>query len=272
LKLAPVANPTPYPEVNTLLKVLYEGVQPILGEHFIGMYLDGSLATGDFDADSDIDFIVVTDVEVGGELFLALQAMHDRIATLDTIWAIQLEGSYISQRALKRWLATNAPMPNIERGVGERLKMVPDDIGWLVHRWVVREHGITLAGPAPSTLIDPISPQELRQAMSAVMPGWGAQVTRELGLIRHRGFQSYVVLTACRMLYTLQHGDVVSKATAACWAQGALDAHSAPVIEQAWEGRHNSGRAATESEIEETVAFIRYAVQRCRLFEESADN
>jgi len=72
---------TPYAEVNSLLSLLLEEVQAVLGDQFIGMYLDGSLASRDFDADSDIDFVVVTRDDIAGELFLRLQAMHDRMAT-----------------------------------------------------------------------------------------------------------------------------------------------------------------------------------------------
>jgi hypothetical protein len=49
-----INNPTPYPEVNTILQELLEGAMSILESHFVGMYLDGSLASGDFDQDSDI--------------------------------------------------------------------------------------------------------------------------------------------------------------------------------------------------------------------------
>ncbi|MHB1356938.1 MAG: aminoglycoside adenylyltransferase domain-containing protein [Anaerolineae bacterium] len=270
LKIA--ENPTPYPEVTSLLKELFGSVQAILGDHLIGMYLDGSLATGGFDKDSDIDFIVVTDLDVDGGLFLALQAMHDRIATLDTIWAIQLEGSYFSQQALRRWVPTNAPFPNIERGVGERLKMVPDGVGWIIHRCVLREQGIVLAGPDPRTLVDPISPADLQQAMLGIMPGWGAQVAQDLEQIRHRGFQSYVVLTVCRILYTLQHGAIASKTAAARWAQETLDARWLPLLESAWQGRHHQEPEASMADVQATRAFIAYAQERSRQFEGSAES
>jgi predicted nucleotidyltransferase len=78
---------TPYPDVNAVLLELLSGVQSILGNHFIGMYLDGSLASGDFDQDSDVDFVVVTNDEISGDLFSALQAMHERIATIDS-WRV----------------------------------------------------------------------------------------------------------------------------------------------------------------------------------------
>jgi len=108
------------------------------------MYLEGSLASGDFDEDSDIDFVVVTSEDISGDLFLALQAMHERIATMDSAFAVQLEGSFISQQGLRCFDPAHALHPNIERGEGERLKMVFHDDWWIIHRYIMRERGITL--------------------------------------------------------------------------------------------------------------------------------
>jgi len=77
-------HPTPYPEVNTVLNVLLADVQTILGNQFISMYLYGSLADGGFDQDSDVDFVVVTKEDLPEALFSALQAMHVRVAQLDS--------------------------------------------------------------------------------------------------------------------------------------------------------------------------------------------
>ena len=57
-------SPTPYPDVNALIHELSASMRPILADHFLAMYLDGSLASGAFDADSDVDFIVVTKDDV----------------------------------------------------------------------------------------------------------------------------------------------------------------------------------------------------------------
>jgi hypothetical protein len=264
-------DPTPYPEVNALLQELLKSVQSILGRHFIGMYLDGSLASGDFDQESDIDFVVVTDDAISGELFSALKAMHERIATMDFQWAIQLEGSYLSQHALRRFDPAHALHPNIERGRGERLKMVQHDEGWAIHRSILRERGITLAGPVPQTLIDPVSPTQLRQAMLSMLPGWAAQILHEPAQIKYRGYQSYTVLSLCRVLYTLQYGTVVSKPVAARWAQKALDERWAPLIERTWEGRHNPGSEASSDDVAGTLEFIQYTLERSQQFEIVAD-
>jgi hypothetical protein len=46
-----------YPELTSVLQRFVVGVQNALGSNFLGAYLVGSLATGDFDLDSDVDFM-----------------------------------------------------------------------------------------------------------------------------------------------------------------------------------------------------------------------
>ncbi|MDQ6693547.1 MAG: DUF4111 domain-containing protein [Chloroflexota bacterium] len=273
-------HPTPYPDLNKLLNRLLQNVATILGPHFVGMYLEGSLANDAFDEASDIDFIVVTDQDVTEDLFLALQAMHDRIALFDARWGFELEGSYVAQQALRRHVPfsdlqtgghqVNAhahptyPLhpiyPNIERGQGERLKMAPHDEAWLVHLAILRERGITLAGPPPQSLVDPVTPGELRQAMLHVLRDWPAPLLQEPERLGVWGLHTYVVVTLCRMFYTLHYGTVASKATAARWAQETLDREWQPLIERAWAWRYHPQPTASAEEVEGTMAFIRYAL------------
>lgn len=52
---------TPFPYVNAVLADLLDRAREILGDQFVGMYLYGSLAGGDFNPQrSDIDFVIVT--------------------------------------------------------------------------------------------------------------------------------------------------------------------------------------------------------------------
>ncbi len=116
---AHVTHPTPYPDVNALLHELLSSVQTILGNHFVGMYLYGSLAIGDFAPHkSDIDFVVVTANELPDEMLPALEAMHARTAASGSMWATELEGSYIPQHALRRCDPTHALHPHIDTGGG----------------------------------------------------------------------------------------------------------------------------------------------------------
>lgn len=68
---------TPYPEVDAPLRQSFGEVRERLGRHFVGMYLYGSLAAGDFAPDSsDIDFLVVAGGDQTGELSQPLHGMH----------------------------------------------------------------------------------------------------------------------------------------------------------------------------------------------------
>lgn len=265
-------TPTPYPDVNALVGEVLKGAQTVLGDQFVGMALDGSLTSGDFDADSDIDFVVVTEDEISEETFLALRAMHERLSAFDSIWAIQLEGSYLSRRGLRRYAPGFTRYPNIERGAGESLKWVDHDEGWNIHRFVLRERGIRVAGPAPQTLIDPVAPEKLKKAMQPVLYGWAEGFLDHPGRMgQQRGYQSYIVLTLCRILYTLVTGKVASKPTALGWAKESLDARWLPLLERAWFGRHHSSQAIPAGDVEETLAFIRYGLERARSLNSAAE-
>src|SRR5437879_12531973 len=96
-------QPTPYADVNEALHELLVQAQTLLGSHFVGMYLSGSLALGDFNPhSSDIDLMIVTDAPLSGDLFTALQDMHARFAAGGSPWAAKLEAVYIPAPALGR--------------------------------------------------------------------------------------------------------------------------------------------------------------------------
>jgi predicted nucleotidyltransferase len=255
-------NPTPYSDVNAILTELLAGVQRVFGGHLVGMYLDGSLANGDFDEASDIDFVVVSDEEITGDQFAALYALHEQIAAGVSPWAIQLEGSYLSQHAVRRYNPAYIRYPNLERGEGERLKWALHDESWVTHRYILRNRGITVLGPLPQTLIDPITPDDLQQGMAVVLQGWATQLLKESTPMASPGYQAYIVLSLCRIFYTLRHGDVVSKAVAAQWAIEQLDARWIGLIKHALRTRLSGAWDATPNPVQETCAFIRYALEQ----------
>lgn len=243
-------QPTPYAEVNAILQQLLPQVQATLGPQFLAMYLYGSLALGDFTLTrSDIDFVVVTAGDLPPDLIAALYTMHADLAAREIPWGGELEGSYIPQHILRRPDPSAPRYPTIERG--ETLRLNPRTTGGLIQRTILREHGITLAGPPPTHWIDPVAPDDLRQEALAIAQEWLAPLAANPVSLRSTGYQSYTVLTICRMLYTLEHGTIVSKPTAARWAQTALGPRWAPLIAY-----------ALADELEETRALIGYALDR----------
>ena len=71
---------TENPQIDETLAELLSGSRTILADNFFGMYLFGSLASGDFHSEtSDIDFVVVTKAEVGAEARDGLGALNERL-------------------------------------------------------------------------------------------------------------------------------------------------------------------------------------------------
>lgn len=258
-------QPTPYPEVNAVLDTFLASVQTILTDHFVGMYVYGSLALGDFDPrGSDIDFIVVTDGELADHPVAALRQMHARFSVSDSPWAEKIEAAYVPRAALHSDASTTARYPQIEKG--RILELDPLESGWILQCHVLREHGIVVAGPDPRTLVAPIDRDAMRRVSAAYAVVWLDQAHHDpewLAWLRCRDNQAFVVLTLCRMLYTLECGDVASKPAAARWARQTTGPRWDALIQRALAGQHGSGES-TDRDISDTIALVEYTVERFR--------
>jgi predicted nucleotidyltransferase len=253
-------SPTPYPDVNELLGRVLTHVKKILGDQIVGMYLFGSLANGDFDRHSDIDILFVTGQAISNEAFQELFGIHERISTIDSPWSIQLEVSYIPREALRRFDPANDRHPHLDRGPGERLHMQQHEADWIVQRYILRERGITVTGPDPKILIAPVAPTDLRWAVSEILQNWFRHFLDDPAPLKSRGYQSYTVLTLCRVLYTYEHGEILSKPAAAAWVKQNLSEEWTGLIDRAWSGRQMPSLEALPEDINLTLDFIHYAL------------
>lgn len=260
---------TPYPELPWVLDKFVGGVQGVLEENLVGIYLVGSLATGDFDLDSDVDFLVVTREQPTEEAVRALEAMHAGIHTLGCYPAQHLEGSYISHGVLNQIETVGLqPVWYLDNGSTALERSVHDN-RWHV-RWVLREQGITLSGPTPASLLEPVPLDALRCEMVGMMRRVAEEFAAEMeGLLAYyntRFGQSFGVLSCCRMLHTLQIGTIQSKRAGVQWALCHLNPDWAPLIQAAWEEREGVRycikikQHADPQKLRETLEFIRYAI------------
>jgi hypothetical protein len=253
-----VGHPTPYPAVNTLLHRLLTAVRAVLGPEFIGMYLYGSLATGDFnEQSSDVDFIVVTAHELPDELVAALGVVHQRIADSGLALATRLEGSYLPQATLRRYDPDYRRFPSINEG---RFWVAGHGNDWVIQRHILREQGVIVTGPDLRPLIDPLQPDDLRRAVLDALDEWWWPMLDDPSCLSGREYEVFAVLTMCRALHTLQHGVIVSKPVAARWAQATLESRWAALIERALAWRPGM----PGDELSETLDFMRYAQEQSR--------
>lgn len=257
-------NPTPYSELNVVLHQLVTRAQQSLGDTFIGAYLHGSFAVGDADEHSDVDFLIAVEREITADQRAALQAMHEAIYDLATPWAQHLEGSYFPRDLLRRDDKLATPLLYLDNGSRTLIRSAHDNT--MVVRWVLREHGIALAGPPPHTLVDPIDPATLQQEVRAVMRDWGATLLANPDRLNTRWYQPFAVLSYCRMLHTLQTAAIESKLAGATWAKANLDPRWVGLVERAWAERPGHWlkvqQPADPADLQQTIAFINYAIQQ----------
>lgn len=237
----------PYPGVAALLSDLLSSVRALLGDRLVGAYLYGSLALSAFRPDhSDVDILFVLDGELGPEQLSALQDLHRRVAASPSPWATELECAYIPQDDLRRYDHARARHPHLDRG-GSSLRIEQHDVDWVIQRYVVREHGITLTGPDPKELIDPITADDLRQALKELMRIWWTPMAVDPARIQSESYRAYAVLTMCRILYTRRHGSVISKPAATKWARTVLDPGWHSLIDRALAGKMGDDLLDTQS-------------------------
>lgn len=248
--------PTSETDVNAVLRVLLSDARTVLGEQFIGLYVHGSLAGGDFNPDrSDVDVVIVTAGVLPKAILRELAAMHARLTSSRMKWSDKLEISYIPQAALRRYDPSDLAYPALRIDGSFDIDVHGSD--WIIQRWVLREFGITMAGPDPRSLIDPISPDDLRQSARGILLEWWEPQLTNTHRLHSREYQAYAALTMCRAFYTIENGAVAPKTAAARWAIDRLGERWRDLIESALAWPHGDQR----DRLEETLALVGYTLQ-----------
>lgn len=254
------SRPALYPDVNAVLEVLLSNVKEILSDHFVGMYLYGSLSSGDFNPEtSDIDFLVVTDDDLPQGTVVELEAMHKNIWASSMKWAAKLEGSYIPRKLIRQHDPNGAPCPTVNEG---KFYVGKHGSDWIIQRHVIRECGVVLAGPRPKSLIDPVGRDDLRRAVLETLHEWWFPMLDDPTWLREHecNYHGFAVITMCRALHALQHRIIVSKPAAIRWAKKELSARWHELIELAVASQY--GKHADF--LQETLDFIRFTQQQTK--------
>lgn len=251
-------RPTPYDELNGLLAELTGTAADILGDAFVGAYLQGSFALGDADLQSDCDFLIPVSRPITADQEAALRALHDEIPTRPGFWTQHLEGSYPLADDLRTLARLGREWLYIDHGW--RAMQWSTHCNTEVVRWTLREYGVTLAGPDPRELVDVVPPDALRMRMRTDLPRLLPDLATWVSIEMAWG-QRYAVTTLCRMLYTLDTGRVCSKKAALLWASDALPEWSG-LCRAALDGRvlgWDPEDAADPSIVARTVEFADHA-------------
>lgn len=252
-------NPTPYPNVNEAVALLLAQIKSILGQKLVGLYLYGSLVTGDFAPEcSDIDLVAALSSDPGEKECDDLHKLHDDFARQHRQWDNRIEVAYLSVNALKTYRSQGSQIAVISPGEPFHLKEAGSD--WLLNWYIVREKGRALFGPPPKALIEPISQEEVLSATREQAKAWREWIKHT----HHRASQAYAILTMCRAFYTLKWGEIVSKKQAATWAEKQWPEWSA-LIQRAlvWRSAWRDEHIDHDATLPETRQFVFFAIDQC---------
>ena len=245
---------TPYADINNLLASLLSRIRHILQAKLVGLYLYGSLTTGDFEPDSsDIDLLAATSSDVSDAEFDALRAMHLGFAQDNPVWDDRIDVQYLSVTALRTFRTQRSPIAIIS--TGEPFHMTEAGKEWLLNWYAVREEGVALFGPPAEALIGPITWEEY----AACVRDYALKLADRTKGVADRKGQAYAILSMCRALHVHRIGERVSKRQASLWAREELPQwadliQSALAWREAWREQqvdHDATRA-------ETIRFVNF--------------
>ncbi|HSB91453.1 MAG TPA: aminoglycoside adenylyltransferase domain-containing protein [Anaerolineales bacterium] len=253
-------------EIKPLLDELVAGTAGILADNFIGAWLQGSSATGNFDEHSDIDFAIGIQNDLSDNELSALQNFHPRLYSFASPWAKHLEGSYFPREILRDYNLSGTAIWYLNHGKTKLERSAHDNT--IVVKWILREKGVVLAGPEPSMLIDPIPTEELRLDTYRTYAKWGKVIVKNPDEINSHFYQTFAVLGYCRMLHDLTEGQIGSKRTGAEWVKSNWGDEWHDLIDRAWAGRPNPAlsvtRPADPDDLRRTVLFIQEVLAEAR--------
>lgn len=245
---------TPHADIKSLLESLLSRMRHILQERLVGLYLYGSLTTGDFDpARSDIDLLAATSSDVSDAEFDALHDMHLGFAQDNPVWDDRIDVQYLSVAALRTFRTQRSPIAIIS--AGEPFHMMEAGKEWLLNWYVVREEGVALFGPPAGALIGPITWEEY----AGCVRDYAVEVAHRMKDVRDRKGQAYAILTMCRALRLHRTGERVSKRQAALWAQDELPQWSSLIQSAlAWREVWREQQVDCAATRAETIGFVNF--------------
>ncbi len=252
--------PTP---VQLLIDAYLQALEP-LHDHFYGIYIYGSIVLGGFDErESDIDILALTHGDLGPPELAQLKALHTQL-----LWAHKLgkrlEVLYIPLYNLGKSDREIAAYPTFQFGKFSPARYAQlSSVTW----WTVKTKGIRLLGPERSSLPFEVTWQDVLETMrDNLNDGFWATPTERPYLFLLDGWIVLTVATLCRMLTTIEEGEIVTYLVALKRWRDRLPTRWCPLIDEAWRIRSHlpipSLYHSRLKRMREVLAFIEYVRER----------
>lgn len=241
------------PRAHSIVATTRDAIVETTGSQLVGLYVYGSLATGDFELDvSDLDLIAALRDVPDGSLFARLLSMHAGLARANPEWNDRIEVDYVAVDGLAHCRTRPTTIARISPG--EPLHLLEAGRDFLLDWYPARHEAIRLLGPPIDSLIPDIPKDEYLGEVRGYLAGFLHRFDEDAS----PGSQSYAVLTMCRGLFALRNGERLSKREAA--RRASLEFPSwAPVIDAAvaWrDARRDEDPESDSFSLDRTQTFM----------------
>jgi predicted nucleotidyltransferase len=248
------------PLIQPLLDTYLAALEP-LRDHFYGIYIYGSIALDAFEEhQSDIDIIALTQGEWSSLELKRLKAVHARL-NKEYPFGKRLEVFY----APLHYLGVVHPgKAMVSYPAAYDGKFSPDAHGGLnaVTWWIIKNKGIRLLGPDCAALPLNVTWSDVLSAMDFNLNVYFARKVKHPYTYLHSGAVEFAVTNLCRILTTIEDGEIISKSASLPRWRDRLPVRWHTLIDEAWRIRHHAKTPSLyRSRIKrqrETLAFIEY--------------
>jgi predicted nucleotidyltransferase len=231
---------------------LVAAISSVLGEGLTGLYLFGSLASGDFyPGRSDLDLIAVLAEDVDETQLGLLRDMHESFEAARPAWRDRIEVLYLSRAVLATFNGEpRGRVVRISPGEPIHFRELEGDMGWLLDWHGAVTANVALVGPPPLALHPAVTRARLRTAVIAQLREM-QETARNPTVAYVPAQQGYIAATVCRALFSLATGDVTSKEKAIAWVAG----RQPELAEYLWSA-YRAYRADVHGPHERLIAFV----------------
>lgn len=243
-----------------------------LDSQIFGIYLYGSIPLGGFDERySDIDVIALTHADLAPAELDGLQSIHERLAEGSSSDGLgkRLDAMYVPLRDLGKRNSEVEPYPYAAAGEFHRSGHFDlNGVAW----WLVKHHGWALRGPEPRELQLTTSWDDVLADMDYNLNTYWAR--QYAGLLARKGdntpIDDYAVLftvsTMCRILSTIEDGEIPTKPRALLVWRDRLPEHLHRSVDEALRISRHSGEPSLYTSPaalrEDALAFMQYMIER----------
>lgn len=251
-------------ELQLLLDDIKNDFPIILKNNLVGIYIWGSLTYSAFDENcSDVDLVIVTKKDICADEFSKLEIWFKKTIQKNT-WMKRSEMRFVIEN---EYLDKTSNCCGFFFGEFSRHSSDGNPFIWIN----IYNSGITLFGKNAKLVAPNISDECLNNALLLELDYLKEGLEKNVGNRSDAAFKynSYAVITACRILYTAHYRVLVSKEQALNWALKEMTHEWHSIISNAKTNRIENNGFTTEKLEKEAMNFVCYIENMTkRLFNE----